>query len=134
MKCVFDTNLLISALIIPGSTPNAALRSALVLGTVYTSEDCFEEFTTRIFRKKFDKYFTAVEREAIINLLKPQLEFIIVKNSPERSRDKTDNKFLSVAEAVNADYLITGDNDLLTLTSHGKTHIIRAMDFLALFK
>ena len=51
-----------------------------------------------------------------------------------RSPDPGDNFLLALAEAGNADYLVTGDKSgLLALASHKSTRIITARDFAALF-
>src|SRR2546430_17629248 len=103
MRCVFDTNVLISALLFPESKPARAFRLALETGVVYTSEECFEEFSSRFSKKKFEKYLTDEERRALPSLMKDQMEFVAVTKRTEKSRDKTDNKFLSVSEIANAE-------------------------------
>lgn len=52
---------------------------------------------------------------------------------PIRSRDPKDNKLLACALSTNADYLITGDEDLLILNGNpalGALKILTAKDFL----
>ena len=44
--------------------------------------------------------------------------------------DSGDDMFLACAEAASADYLVTGDNDLLTLERIGKTRILPVRAFL----
>ena len=52
----------------------------------------------------------------------------------KRSPDPADNFLLALAEAGNADYLVTGDKSgLLALASHKSTRIITARDFAGLF-
>ena len=73
-----------------------------------------------------------------INRLLTRLEYIgeriIPLNSlPLHSRDPKDDKLLALALGGNADYLITGDNDLLVLEGHseiGNLRIITAAAFL----
>ena len=43
-----------------------------------------------------------------------------------------DDKFLECAERANADAIITGDKDLLTLKSHQSTRIITPAEYLVL--
>ena len=40
------------------------------------------------------------------------------------SRDPTDDKFLAAAVEANADYLVTGDKDLLTLRTYRDVRIV----------
>jgi predicted nucleic acid-binding protein len=52
----------------------------------------------------------------------------------KRSPDPGDNYLLALAEAGEADYLVTGDKcDLLTLARHKSAQIITARDFATLF-
>ena len=47
-------------------------------------------------------------------------------------RDESDNRFLECAVAGSADYLVSGDDDLLSLGSYERVQIVRAADFLAM--
>jgi putative PIN family toxin of toxin-antitoxin system len=48
-----------------------------------------------------------------------------------RSQDPADNFLLAMAEAAAADYLVTGDKrDILSLKTHGTTHVVNATDML----
>jgi putative PIN family toxin of toxin-antitoxin system len=47
-------------------------------------------------------------------------------------RDPDDDKFLECAERARADLLITGDKDLLTLRTHGRTRILTPATYLKL--
>ncbi len=49
------------------------------------------------------------------------------------SRDPDDDKILACASATGADYLVTGDEDLLVITQHGGTRILSPRDFESLF-
>jgi len=53
-----------------------------------------------------------------------------VKSSVELCRDKRDNFWLELAKDGQADYLITGDDDLLVLKSFKQTKILKLKDFL----
>ncbi|GAB4028855.1 hypothetical protein GCM10028773_63940 [Spirosoma koreense] len=49
---------------------------------------------------------------------------------PSLSRDEADNYLLAIAESSQADFLITGDNDLLTLGTYQNTTIVTMGQFL----
>lgn len=49
-----------------------------------------------------------------------------------RVRDNKDKFLLAMSENINADYLITGDEDLLVLERYGNTHILKFTDFIPL--
>ena len=51
---------------------------------------------------------------------------------PAVSRDAKDDKVLAVAQAANADFLVSEDQDLLTLVEYEGTRIVDARTFLAL--
>ena len=54
---VFDTNSLISASLIAGTTNAQAIDRAIILGKLAFSNDTVDELVEVLFRKKFDKYF-----------------------------------------------------------------------------
>jgi len=51
------------------------------------------------------------------------------KKVPQRSRDINDNYLLGICDAADVHVLITGDKDLLTLGTHGRTRILTACSF-----
>ena len=63
----------------------------------------------------------------------PFCETVRVPNPPTTTpscRDPFDVQFLEVAVAGGADFLVTGDNDLLALASEFACPIVAARDFL----
>lgn len=56
-------------------------------------------------------------------------QLITVTASLNICRDPKDNKFLELAKTVMADYIITGDQDLLVLSSFGDTQIVKQVEF-----
>jgi putative PIN family toxin of toxin-antitoxin system len=88
------------------------------------------ELTEVILRKKFDKYIT---RQVRLNLLKgiaKNAEWFVPAEAINDCRDTKDNKFLELAVAAKADFLITGDEDLLVLDPFRKTRILTMTDFI----
>lgn len=65
-----------------------------------------------------------------MNLVVSKVENIELKANLVGSRDSKDNFLLSLSLDSNADYLITGDMDLLVLKKSGSTQIITLRDFL----
>jgi len=65
-----------------------------------------------------------------MNLVMSKLEIIGLKANLTGSRDIKDNLLLSLSFDGNADYLITGDLDLLILQTTGSTEIVTLRDFL----
>lgn len=56
-------------------------------------------------------------------------EFVTVSSAVDVSRDPEDNFLLSLALDGKADFLITGDKDLLSLKKFESTEIITIADF-----
>jgi uncharacterized protein len=57
-------------------------------------------------------------------------DFVMVQTKTEICRDPKDNFLLSLAADGNADFLLTGDKDLLDLEKFGETIIVTISDFL----
>ena len=64
-----------------------------------------------------------------MNLILPILSEVSITTSVQVSRDKDDDYLLAMALENNADYLITGDDDLLVLEQIGKTKIVKMSEF-----
>src|SRR5207244_10788978 len=66
-------------------------------------------------------------RDSLVNQIKKLAEDIEERPRVKRSPDPGDNFLLALAEAGNADYLVTGDKSgLLLLASHKSTRIMTA--------
>lgn len=125
VRYVFDTNILIGALLISNSLPAQALKKAENSGVILYSTDVLQEIKEVLFRSKFSSYISG---DDIVGFLAR-----IVRSWEEISIIQTkDNKFLELAMNGDADFLITGDNDLLVLNPHRSTKIIKPAEFLSL--
>lgn len=129
MRVVFDTNIYVSALAIPGGNDEDAYLEA-VRGTfeLFTSVAILTE-TARVLQTKFDWTDDKV-RQAIQDIsqtatvLRPRPTLHILKDEPE-------NRILECAIDAQADYVISGDRHLLALKRHADSTIISLSDFLA---
>lgn len=129
---VFDTNILISAFILPHSTARKALNKARKNGVIIISSESADEFTEVFIRPKFDKYLPLEIRLEIIDdfislasLVKPIIEIA-------ECRDPKDDKFLELACSVKTKCIVTGDQDLLVLNPFRGIPIKTAAQFLGL--
>jgi putative PIN family toxin of toxin-antitoxin system len=132
-KFVFDTNSLISAALLKNSINAKALNHALNIGRIVISEPVLQEFQEVIFRKKFDRYLSDVERLEAINRIENNSIIYFSKTEVSACRDPKDNKFLDLALAADANCIISGDQDLLVLNPFESIAIVPASDFLNLF-
>lgn len=134
MRIVFDTNTIISAAIKKGSTPDLALTQAILFHEILVSLKSLEELNDTLQRKKFDVYLKEESRQEFYMSFVKLSQLIRVTSTIALCRDSKDNKFLELCVDGNADYLITGDNDLLVLKFLEGTKIITPIGFLSLFK
>ncbi len=128
MKIVFDTNIFISAFVIPGGKAEEAYFHALRRDfTLYSSVAILTE-TAQKLREKFDW-----QQDRITSLLKAIAKVAIVVNTEPHLHlvaDEPDNRVLECAEAVDADLVVTGDKHLLFLKHFRNSNIVRLSDFL----
>jgi len=81
-------------------------------------------------RPKFKKFFKQKDVNLLIDLLDLHAELITVISKIEACCDTKDNFLLSLAVDGKADYLLTGDKDLLALKHIKRTRIQTLTDFL----
>jgi putative PIN family toxin of toxin-antitoxin system len=130
LKFVIDTNVLVSSILIKKSSSDAALKKARSLGSLLFSEATFQELQTVLNRSKFDRYVSLQVRSEFIFRLRLASELVEILERVDLCRDEKDNKFLEVAINGRADYLITGDNDLLVLRPFQDVKIMTVNEFL----
>lgn len=133
MRLILDTNLWISFLISKNFTQLDDLLFIKGARLIF-SKELLEEFLDVVKRPKFLKFFSPQDSEELLEVIQDYSEFIIVKSDVKLCRDEKDNFLLSLAKDSEADYLITGDHDLLILKSIEKTKIVTMTDFLTLVK
>lgn len=88
------------------------------------------ELESVINRPKFNKYLTTEEREEFLVSFLVRMTLVEVTESEKVCRVPKDDKFLNLSFCSSADYLVTGDEDLLVLSSYRGTQILSARDFL----
>jgi len=131
-KVIIDTNLWISFLI---GKQLSSLKDLLVNKTIQPifSSQLLEEINVVTKRPKLQKYFSPVKVAELIDFLQLIGLVIEVKSTVNICRDLKDNYLLALAKDSNADYLITGDLDLLIIKEFEKTKIVTYQDFYRLF-
>jgi putative PIN family toxin of toxin-antitoxin system len=130
VKVVFDTNIFISALVIPGSQAEKAItRVSEGHDILFISKEIIHEILS-VLSSKFRRDKEALSRTAVFLselavLVKPHVKIDILK-------DKTDNKMLECAVRGNVDVIVTGDKEILKLEEYKKVKIISLRDYLKL--
>lgn len=84
-------------------------------------------------RPKFKKYFSKSDLLRIINFIDKNGIIIEVKSKTDKCRDPKDNFLLNLAIDSKADYLVTGDNDLLEIKFIEKTRILTIKEIISEF-
>lgn len=134
MKVVCDTNVLISAYLFPGGSPDELINLARAKEiTLCISPDIVTEFK-KVLLVKFKH--TENEANERIERLTRISELVYPKERIEQIKRKdSDNRILECALEAQADYLITGDKkDILPLGKIGRSRIVTTSQFLEIFK
>lgn len=126
---VIDTNWYISATINRASRRRLYNLLSNPAYTVLYCDELIEEYRTVILRDKFKKYIKLQQALRFIELILPVLSSVKIKSDVRESRDVNDNYLLALSKDGAADYLITGDPDLLVLKKYGKTTILTMAEF-----
>lgn len=131
MKAVFDTNIFISAFVIPGSQGERAfLLARQKQFELYTSVPILTETANKL-RGKFDQSEEDI-KEALrlisrsARVIKPAVELNVLEDFP-------DNRILECAVEAEADVIVSGDRHLLKLKNFQGIPIVRLVDFLRMF-
>ncbi len=135
MTIVFDTNTLISASLFPFSIPGKCVTKCLEKSDVYViySNATLLELISAIYYPKLNKYLTSDDRGNFLKSYKNLATEVEVTSSVNECRDLKDNKFLELAVDGHAEYIITGDQDLLVLDPFRNISIITPAQFLEKF-
>jgi putative PIN family toxin of toxin-antitoxin system len=128
LRVVIDTNIWISFLIGKAITGlnQAIINDRLI---ILFSDDLFSELIEVLNRPKFKKYFSESAIQNLIALLNEKVELIETSLHFDDCRDKKDNFLLDLAVSGNANYLVTGDSDLLILNPFENVEIVSYQNF-----
>lgn len=132
MRTILDTNILCSALLTLGG-PTDRLYRAWREGRfkLLTSEDQLEEFRRVTRYPRLKPLIEPAAAGAMHNELRRLAILLDTLPVVDASKDPGDNFLLAMAQAGEADVLVTGDkHDLLELGSFQRTRIITARQFL----
>ena len=130
MRSVFDTNVLVSALLLPDSKPRHALELALQKGSVLLSFATLAELYEVLGRKKFLRYIDEEDIRSFLAALTREAEWVEVDVRIAACRDPKDDKFLELAVSGRATHIVTGDSDLLALSPFQGIEILPPHRFL----
>ena len=132
MRVVIDTNVLLSAL--RGGSTHAILEALIVRRfNLLTSESLLRELRTVLSRPEWLNAVGPSDCNELLSIIAEAATFITPTQRITICRDPTDNALIECAIAGRADFLVTGDKDLLTLpTPFQSIRIIKPAEFLRL--
>lgn len=131
LKVIIDTNLWVSFLI---GKELVNLKGLIVDGQVQPvfSKESLDELKQVTQRPKLQKYFPPEKVNELLLFLNAISLFVEIQSDVKICRDPKDNFLLAIAQESQADYLITGDQDLLILEKFQSTKIISYRNLLSI--
>ena len=133
MRLVIDTNVLLSALM-SAASPSAQLF-ALWRGRRFdllTSAEQIDEIARVTRYPKIRARLSPALAGRMVNRLRDVALMVEKLPKVDRSPDPDDNYLLALAQAGNAQYLVTGDKPLLALKRHKSTRILTSAALMRL--
>lgn len=129
-RFVFDTNSVVSALLLKQSISRRAFDHAREFGVLLVSLETLSELADVLRRSKFNKYLTEQERQQFLAAYVREAIFIEPAETIRACRDPKDDKFLELAVGGQATLIVSGDRDLLVLDLFRGIPILPPGDFL----
>ena len=128
MKIVFDSNIYISAFVVPRSQAEKALFKVIEENfSLMISKEIISE-VLRVLASKFKREKEALSRTAVYlsdvaNIVKSTRKIKILKDEP-------DSRILECAVAGRADFIVTGEKEMLRLKEFEEIKIISLKEYL----
>ena len=129
-RVVLDCNVLVSALIRGDSAPGLAFDKAREHCRLVTSDACLLEVQRTFSKPKLERYFSREESDLFLEVFRLSAMVVVPERHIQICRDPKDDKYLEVAVAAQADCIISGDPDLLTLHPFEGIPILNPREFL----
>lgn len=128
IKVIFDTNVWISFLI---GKELKKIKRYISNGriTIITTDQLINEIKTVTSREKLKKYFPKESVDDLLGLLETIAEKVEIESLHLISRDPKDNFLFDLIEFSKADFLVTGDKDLLEHNPFRTAQIISPAKF-----
>jgi len=129
MRVVFDTNILVSALVFPGGRGDAALRRIIagtdrLLLSRAILDELLEVLSRKFARDAEELAHAAVFFSELATFVAPRRRLRVVQDDP-------DNRILECALAGRAEAIVTGDKALLALKNFKNIPVVTLRSYLA---
>lgn len=137
-RVVFDTSTLVGAILRAGSVPYQALSLVLNQFDLCVSSETIAELEAVLARQRFAKYVPMAARTSFVELIRKEstvwaVDALAAPESKPLCRDASDQKFLALAIAAQADAIVSSDHDLLVLHPWQGIAILTPAQFLVEF-
>ncbi|MBE0550025.1 MAG: putative toxin-antitoxin system toxin component, PIN family [Rubrivivax sp.] len=131
-RIVFDTSILVGAVLKPRSVPAKALSWAWEVAEVVVSAQTLDELRVVLGRDRLDAFRARDARESFFEFYRAMTVLVPASEAVAACRDPKDDKFLSLAVSAGASLLVSSDDDLLTLGRYREVAILRPKQFVEL--
>jgi len=128
LRVVFDTNIYVSAFVLPGSQADSAVLKVIEgADELLISKPILDELLG-VLARKFSKNMDQLSRIAVF--LSEVAELVRPRRTLEVLKDEADNRILECAIAGKADAIVTGDKAMLELQAYKDVRILTLKDYL----
>lgn len=133
VKLILDTNIWISFFL---SRRLSKFKEVLFSDAylIIFSPQLIKEIKAVLSREKFSNIIAESDLQFLDFFIQRYGSIIAPKTAVDLCRNEKDNFLLSLAIDANADFLVTGDQDLLILDKVGSTKIINYTDWLKFYE
>jgi putative PIN family toxin of toxin-antitoxin system len=129
MRVVFDTNVLVAALVFPDGRADAAVRRIIEgKDDLVLSMDILREVLS-VLARKF--WWDKEELSRVAVILSEMAEVVEPTTRLKVFRDDPDNRILECAVAGKATAIVTGDKAMLALGKHAGVRLISLSEYLS---
>jgi putative PIN family toxin of toxin-antitoxin system len=131
LRVVYDTNVVVSALLKENSNPALLIRLALN-GNILSclSQLVLDEYEEVLKRPKFS--FNPATVDEFLRDLRNRALIVAPSRRVHVALDEADNRFLECAHAARATYLVTGNRKHFPFTAFGKTQIVSPAELIGI--
>jgi uncharacterized protein len=132
IRVVFDTVVFVRSLINPHGRWGRLIFDHAERYQLYLSSPIVQEILEVLDRPTIKRKYRTIVGRGMEQLLEifAQADVVEIAEIPPVSRDPKDDKVLATAQAAQADYIVSEDQDLLTLSKHDGIRIVDAATFL----
>jgi putative PIN family toxin of toxin-antitoxin system len=131
LRVIYDTNVIVSAILKPGSIP-ASLVALCLEGSlkIILSPQILEEYREVLKRPKFG--FDPGAVDTFLHDLEKACQMVYPTKRLDCALDEDDNRFLECAEEARANFIVTGNRKHFPMSEFKGTKIVSPAEFAAL--